>query len=116
MKESIIAAKSFSFAIRIIHLRKYPVDKMQEYDLSRQLLRSGTAVGALIEESLGGESKADFIHKLSIAYKECRETHYWLRLLKETDYLSLDQASSIIHDCEELLKIIVSILKSSKNK
>lgn len=74
MKQSIVADKSYAFAIRVIHLRKYLV-KQQEFTLSRQVLKSGTAIGALVEEALGGESKADFIHRLGIAYKECRETH-----------------------------------------
>ncbi len=85
MKESIVAQKSYQFAVRVILLRKFLTEQKREFDLSKQVLRNGTAVGALIEEALGGESKADFIHKFGMSYKECRETRYWLRLLKDTD-------------------------------
>ncbi len=82
----------------------------------KQLLRAGTSIGANVEEALGAQSDKDFISKLSIAYKECRETHYWLRLLKDTDYLTENEFVSMITDCDELLRIISSILITAKEK
>ena len=117
MKEkNIIAEKSFVFAKRIIKMYKHLSKEKKEFTLSKQILRSGTSVGANIEEAIGGISKKDFIAKLQIAYKEIRETHYWLRLLHDTNYIDSKSYASIIKDCEELLKIVVSILKTSKEK
>ena len=114
MKDNLIQKKSFDFAIRIVNLYKYLIEEKKEYTLSKQLLRSGTSIGANIEESLGGQSKKDFIAKLSIAYKEARETNYWLRILRETNYLSKKQFDAIYPDLEEIQKILASILKTSK--
>ncbi len=86
-EENIIQTKSYAFAVRIVRLHQHLINSKKEYVLSKQILRSGTSIGANVEESIGGQSKADFIHKLAIAYKEARETSYWLRLLKDTDYL-----------------------------
>ena len=108
--------KSYNFAIRIVKLYQYLISEKKEYALSKQILRSGTSIGANIEEAIGGQSDRDFIAKLSISYKEARETHYWLRLLTDTDYLSKSQSISLINDCEELLKIITSILNTMKSK
>jgi four helix bundle protein len=91
------------------------VAEKREFTLSKQLLRSGTSIGANIEEAVGGVSKKDFIAKMSIAYKEARETKYWLRLLHATDYLTNDQFTPIVANCEELLKILYSIINTSKN-
>ena len=113
---SLVAEKAFYFAIRIVRLYKYLVEDKKEWVLSKQLLRSGTAVGALIEEAIGGESDADFIHKLKIAYKEARETHYWIRLLNETEYLDEKQSESMMKDCEELIKMLTSIINTMKAK
>lgn len=88
MKENIVKDKSYAFAIRVVKLYKYLIDTKKEFVLSKQFLRSGTAIGALIREAEHGESKADFIHKLSIALKEANETDYWICLLKDTDYLT----------------------------
>jgi four helix bundle protein len=115
MKENIIQEKSYKFAIRIVKLYQYLVNEKKEYVLSRQVLKSGTSIGANIEEALGGQSKNDFISKISISYKEARETHYWIRILRDTDYLTETMADSIISDINEILKIITSIQKSSKN-
>ncbi len=115
MKNNIIKSKSFSFAIRIVKLYKYLSDDKREFVLSKQLLRSGTAIGALIKESEHAESKADFIHKLSIALKEANETEYWLMLLNETDYISVQEFESINNDMVELLKLLISIIKTSKS-
>lgn len=114
MKNNIIQKKSFDFAIRIVNLYKYLTEEKKEYTLSKQLLRSGTSIGANIEEALGGQSKKDFIAKLSISYKEAREVNYWLRILQKTNYLSKEQFNAIYSDLEEIQKILASILKTSK--
>ena len=111
---SIIEDKSFQFAVRIVKLCKHLRNTKKEYTLSKQLLRSGTSIGANVAESQQAQSKADFISKLSISLKETAETKYWIRLLKATDYLSEAEYQSIISDCVEIEKILVSILKTSK--
>ena len=116
MKDNIIKLKSFSFAIRIVKLYKYLSEEKREFVLSKQMLRSGTAIGALIRESEHAESKADFIHKLSISLKEANETEYWLMLLKETDYISQKKFDSINNDIIVLLKLLISIIRTSKAK
>ena len=108
-----IKEKSFRFAIRIVHLHKL-LQNRSETVLSKQLLRSGTSVGALIRESEQAESRADFIHKLSIALKEADETEYWLALLHETEYLNEKEYGSIVNDCRELLRILTAIIKTRK--
>lgn len=113
--ESVLKTKSYSFALRIVKLYKYLIDEKKEFVLSKQILRSGTSIGANIEEANQGQSKADFIHKLSIALKESFETHYWLRLLKDSGILEENIADSIILDCEEVQKILTSSIKTSKN-
>ena len=113
--ENPIVSKSYSFALRMIKCYQYLITEKQPYDLARQILKSGTSIGANVEESQGGQSKKDFISKIHIAYKEARETHYWLRLLNDSKILEPKLANSLIQDCEELLKILTSILKSSKN-
>ncbi len=115
MKDNILLKKSFAFAIRVIKAYKYLVEEKKEFILSKQFLRSGTSIGANAEESVGGQSKADFISKVSIAYKEARETKYWIKLLRATDYLDELQAKSLLDDLEELLKIIGKIQITSKN-
>ena len=114
MKENVIKTKSFRFAVRIVKLYKMLCDQKREFVLSKQLLRSGTAVGALYREAEQAESKADFIHKMAIAQKECNESLYWLELLKETDYLNINEFESIYVDATELIKLITSIIKSTK--
>ena len=98
--------KSFAFAVRVVRAYQHLVSEKKEFVLSKQFLRSGTSIGANIEESIGGQSQADFISKLSIAYKEARETCYWIRLLHATDYLTESQAQSLLKDAEELCRII----------
>lgn len=115
MSQYIVRDKSFSFALRIIKLSKYLNEQKKEYVLSKQVLRSGTAVGALIREAEQGESKADFIHKLAIALKEAKETEYWLALLFHSDYVEEKSYLSINADVEELIKLLVSIIKTSKH-
>ena len=114
MSDSIIKNKSFSFAIRIIKLYKFLVENKKEYILSKQLLRSGTAIGALVRESKNAESSADFVHKLGMAQKENDETLYWLELLFETNYLDEKEYVSIQQDANELLKMIRSSIMTSK--
>ena len=115
MKENVIQKKSYDFAIRIVNLYKYLIKDRKEFILSKQILRSGTSIGANIEESIGGCSKKDFALKLSISYKEARETHYWIRILKDTGYIDNEQANSLLEDCDELLKIIGAIQRTIKN-
>ncbi len=106
--------KSFAFAIRIVNLCKYLRETKQEFVLSKQLLRSGTSIGANIREGGNAESKADFIHKFGIAQKEADETCYWLDLLKATNYISEQEYNSVNQDANELLKIVKSIIITSK--
>ena len=114
MKDNVLLDKSFKFAIRIVNLYKYLYNDKKEFILSKQLLRSGTSIGANINESQDAQSKSDFISKLSISLKEAKETKYWIELLKETDYLSENEANSIIEDLVEILKLLTSIIKSTK--
>jgi four helix bundle protein len=113
--ENVVQTKSYNFALRIIKLYKYLSQEKKEFILSKQLLRSGTAIGSNIEESIGGQSKADFFAKLTIAYKETRESKYWIRLLRDSEYLTIDQAEDLLKDVEELLKIIGTIQKTLRN-
>ena len=113
MKDNIIQIKSKAFAIRIIRLYRYLIETKKEYVLSKQLLRSGTSIGANICEALCGVSKKDFLSKMHISFKECVETQYWLDLLAETDYLSKNEYDSISSDCEELRRLLSSITKST---
>jgi four helix bundle protein len=114
--ENAVLEKSFDFAVRMVELSKHLVQEKREYVLSKQLLRSGTAIGALVREAQHAESNADFVHKLSIALKEANETDCWLLLLHKTAYLTESQHDSLKTDIETLLKLLVSIIKSSKNK
>ncbi|WP_036489746.1 four helix bundle protein [Myxosarcina sp. GI1] len=116
MRENAIKDKSFAFALRIVKLYQYLTKEKKEYVLSKQLLRSGTAIGALVREAQQAESKADFIHKLAIALKEANETDYWLELLHQSGYIDLKGFQSISTDAEELLKLLTSIIKTTKNK
>ena len=112
--EQTVAQKSFLFAVRIVKLSKYLNTSKKEYVLSKQLLRSGTSIGANIAEAEQAQSRADFISKMNIALKEAVETNYWLRLLQASDYLSKTEFSSIYSDCKELEKMLTAIVKTSK--
>lgn len=112
--EQSVENKSFSFAVRIVKLNKHVVVNKNEYVLSKQLLRSGTGIGANIAEAEQAQSRPDFISKMNIALKEASETNYWLRLLYATDYLTETEFSSIINDCRELEMMLTSIIKTSK--
>ncbi len=114
MKENVIKVKSFDFALRIVKLYKY-LQSDKEFILSKQVLRSGTSIGAMVRESEHAESKADFIHKMAIAQKEANETAYWLELLHQSDYFSLEMFDSIKSDLDEIQKILSSIIISSKS-
>lgn len=114
MKKNIVKDKSFSFALRIVKLSRYLQSEKKEYVLSKQVLRSGTAVGALVREAEHAESKADFIHKMSIALKEANETLYWLELLQGSDLIGQKEFSSLLADSDELIRLLVAIVKSAK--
>ena len=114
MGKNIIETKCFNFAVRIVKLSKYLNEHKKEFILSKQLLRSGTSIGANIAESQQAQSKADFISKVNIALKEATETNYWIKLLTATDYLTEDESSSIQKECVEIEKMLVSILKTTK--
>jgi len=114
MKENVVKNKSFAFAVRVVKLYQYLCEQKKEFVLSKQLLRSGTSVGAMIRESEHAETKNDFKHKMGIAQKEINESIYWLELLKATDYLSSEQFDSMSTDAIEIIKLVTSILKSTK--
>ena len=116
MRDGALQTKSFAFAVQVVNLCKSLRAERREFILSKQLLRSGTAIGALVREAEQAESKADFVHKMAIALKEANETEYWLELLRETHYLGSDAFSSIHHDVVELLKLLTSIINSSKRR
>jgi four helix bundle protein len=114
--DNIVQQKSFDFAIRIVNVYKFLQSEKKEFVLSKQLLRSGTSIGANIEESIGGQSEKDFFSKVAISYKEARETLYWLKLLHATQYLTNEQALSLQTDAEEICKILGRIQLSMKKK
>lgn len=114
--DNIARDKSYAFALRIVKAYKYLIDEKKEFILSKQLLRCGTSVGANVEEAIGGQSLKDFFAKLNVSYKEARETMYWLRLIKDSDILNEKEADSLMNDCDELLKIIGTIIKTMKVK
>ncbi|MDR3188065.1 MAG: four helix bundle protein [Prevotellaceae bacterium] len=114
MKDNILKTKSFRFAVRIVNLYKHLNGEKREFVLSKQILRSGTSVGAMIREAEYSESKDDFIHKMSIAQKEANETIYWLELLCETEYISGNEFESINPDAIELIKLITASIRTAK--
>lgn len=116
MKENVVQQKSFALAIRIVELFKYLQNEKKEFILSKQILRSGTSIGANIEESIGGASDKDFLHKLTISYKEARETIYWLKLLHATHYISEKEFNSLHEDAEEICKILAKIQITLKSR
>ena len=114
MKSNPVLEKSYHFAVKTVKLYQHLSQDKREFILSKQLLRSRTSIGANTEEAIGGYSQKDFSAKLGIAYKESRETKYWLRLLKDTDYISENQFKELYDECDELAKLLFSILKSSR--
>ena len=115
MGESVLRTKAYDFAVRTVKLSRYLVEEKHENVLSKQVLRSGTSIGANVEEANHGQSRKDFVHKLSIALKEATETNYWLRLLRDSETLEKKIAESLINDCEEIQKILTASIKTTKN-
>ncbi len=113
MNDNVIENKSFDFAVRIVNLHKHLSAEKKEFVLSKQLLRSGTSIGANVSEAVRGQSKADFLAKMCIALKEANESHYWIRLLYKTNFLTEQEFNSIEDDAVELIKILSSICKTS---
>jgi four helix bundle protein len=117
MKEdNLIRDKSFAFAIRVVKIYKYLTLEKSEFVLSKQLLRAGTSIGANIEESLGGQSEKDFLAKMSISYKETRETIYWIKLLQATEYLTEKETKSLLNDANSICRILSKIQLTIKAK
>ena len=115
MKENVLKKKSFDFALRIVKMYKYLQDEKKEFIMSKQLMRSGTSVGAMVREAEFAESKMDFVHKMAISQKEINESIYWLELLTASDYITLQQFESINTDAVEIIKLITSSIKTAKN-
>ena len=115
MKENIILTKSMDFSVRIVRLYNYLCDEKKEYVMSKQLLRSGTSIGANAHEAVNGQTSKDFLAKMYIAFKEATESEYWINLLIRTDYLTQEQGNSILSDCVELKKILTAIIKATKS-
>lgn len=115
-KDNVIQQKSYAFALRAVRLYQYLVNDKKEYVLCKQLLRSGTSIGANVEEAIGAQSEKDFYSKMTIAYKEARESHYWIRILTDTNFLNKEESQSLLFDIEEIMKIIGSIQKTIKQK
>ena len=113
-EDNIVAAKSYAFAIRCVKLYKYLCEEKHDFVIGKQLMRSGTSIGANVKEAMRGVSKADFTAKMSIALKEASESEFWIELLRDTEYVTEQQAESILSDCHELLKLLMSIIKTSK--
>ena len=113
--ERIIAGKAYDFALGIIKLYKSLIER-REFVLSKQILRSGTSIGANVNEAISAQSKRDFVHKLSISLKEARETIYWLRLLKDSDYMNEAEFDKMFTACDELIKILTKIILTTKEK
>lgn len=111
---NVVREKAFAFAVRIVKLAHHLAREKREFVLSKQILRSGTSVGANVEEAIAAFSKRDFAAKISISYKEARETHYWLRLLVATDLIEESEFQSLANDCDELCKLLFSILRTSR--
>jgi four helix bundle protein len=116
MKDNVVIDKSYAFALKVVKLYLSLKENKKEYELSRQLLKSGTSIAANIEEAVGGQSEKDFLAKISIAYKECRETLFWLKLLRDSELIDSEEAESLILELDELLKIIGSIKKTMTQK
>jgi len=114
--ENVLIHKTYIFSLRIVKLSRFLIEDKKEFVLSKQILRSGTSIGANAEEAVGGQSEKDFFAKLSITYKEARETRYWLHILQDSGYISANQAISLLNDCEEILKILGKTLSTLRKK
>ena len=115
MSKNIVLDKSFDFAVRVVNLYKYLCNEKREFILSKQLLRSGTSIGANLKEAVQGQSKKDFLSKMNIALKEASESEYWIELLLKTEYLNEKEGNSMLNDCVEIKKLLHSIVKTTKN-
>lgn len=113
MAKSVLKEKSYNFAIRAVNLNRHLRDRNHEFVLSKQILRSGTAIGALIREAEFGQSRADFRNKMYIALKEANETDYWLNLLKDTNFIAIQDFESMSRDCSELIRMLVATVKTT---
>jgi four helix bundle protein len=113
-QKNVLKEKSYAFALRIIKAHKYLVKEHGEYVLSKQLLRCGTAIGALVREAEYAQSKADFVNKMSVALKEANETEYWVLLLQDSEYITVSMSKSVLKDCRELLRLLVSSINTAK--
>ena len=114
MTGNLIRDKSYEFALRIMKMYRHMIKNNVEHEIAKQLLRSGTSIGANVEEGCSAQSRKDFIHKLSIAQKDAFETRYWLRLLRDSGEIKKEHGNSMIKDCDELISILTSILKTTK--
>ena len=113
-EENIIVARSYAFAVRCVNLYKFLCEEKKDYTIGRQLLRSGTSIGANVKEAIRGVPRADFATKMSISLKEASESEFWIEILRDTSYITEEQADSMLKDCQELLKLLMSIVKTSK--
>ena len=111
-EDNIIAIKSYKFAVRCVNLYKYLCEQKHDYVIGKQLLRSGTSIGANVKEAIWGISKAEFRAKMSISLKEASESEFWIELLRDTEYITKEEAESLLNDCGELLKLLMSIVKT----
>ena len=111
-EDNIIAIKSYKFAVRCVNLYKYLCEQKHDYVIGKQLLRSGTSIGANVKEAIRGISKAEFRAKMSISLKEASESEFWIELLRDTEYITKEEAESLLNDCGELLKLLMSIVKT----
>ena len=114
MKDNVIMDKSYDFALRTAKLYLFLREEKKEFEMSKQILRSGTSIGANVEEAIGGQTKKDFCHKIFLAYKEARETHYWIRLLRDSNYIDIRMYESILPECDEIIKITGKIISTSR--
>jgi len=114
LRENVLKDKSYAFALRVVKVYKYLIAEHKEFVLSKQVLRSGTSIGANIAEGNQAQSRSDFIHKLSISLKEAVETEFWLCLLRDSEFITQSQAESLIEDCKELQRILTAVIKTTK--
>lgn len=115
-EDNIIAIKSYKFAVRCVNLYKYLCEEKHDYVIGKQLLRSGTSIGANVKEAIRGISKAEFRAKMSISLKEASESEFWIELLRDTEYITKEEAESLLNDCGELLRLLMSIVKTTQTE
>ena len=115
-EENVIVSKSYAFAVRCVKLYKYLCEEKHDYIIGKQLMRSGTSIGANVKEAIRGYSKAEFSLKMGISLKEASESEFWIELLRDTEYITYDQAESMLTDCRELIKLLMSIIKTAQGR